>query len=429
MSENLSNTEFGNIQEKVKQRPLNRKKLLRRTIITASMAVIFGVLACITFLVLEPVFSNILHPEEEPELVEIPMDTDEILPEDMIMEEDQIKESPVQIIEHTTDVDPIAVYRDQYMDLNKVAGLVQKSVVKITSVSQDTDWFDNYYESKNSTPGLYITDNNKELLFLCRTDVIEKAEVINVTLNDKSIAEGYIKASDPNTGLSIVAVPMEGLAQSITDNMSPVTLANSRVSTILATPIIAVGRPYGSSESVGYGILTSKGSYVNLTDQNYELLTTDIYGSSEATGVIVNLKGEILGIIDQSHNTADMKNIISAIGISDIKRTIERMSNGKPRAYLGINGTDVTEEINAASGVPVGAFVTGIVMDSPAMNAGIQSGDVIIRIGDKQIEKYADFTEYIESATPDSNVSLALMRQSGEEYREIELEVTLEEMS
>ncbi len=428
MSENLGNTEFGNIQEKVKQRPLNRKKLLRRTIITASMAVIFGVLACITFLVLEPVFSNILHPEEEPDLVQIPMDTDEILPEDMIMEEDQIKESPVQIIEHTTDVDPISVYRDQYTDLNRVAGAVEKSIVKVTSVSQDTDWFDNFYESKNSTPGLYITNNNKELLILCRTDVIEKAEVINVTLNDKTVVEGYIKASDSNTGLSVVAVSMDGLAQSTTDNMIPASLANSRVSTILATPIIAVGRPYGSSESVGYGILTGKGSYINLTDQNYELLTTDIYGSSEATGVIVNLKGEILGIIDQSHNPTDMKNIISAIGISDIKRTIERMSNGKARAYLGINGTDVTEEINSSSGVPKGAFVTGIVMDSPAMNAGIQSGDVIIRIEDEQIEKYSDFTDYMENAIPDTIVSLSLMRQSGEEYREMELEVILEEM-
>ena len=63
------------------------------------MAVIFGVLACITFLVLEPVFSNILHPEEEPELVEIPMDTDEILPEDMIFEDEEKEQAPqIQII-------------------------------------------------------------------------------------------------------------------------------------------------------------------------------------------------------------------------------------------------------------------------------------------------------------------------------------------
>ena len=55
------------IKEKVKERPINRRKLLRRTVITASMAVIFGLIACFTFLVLEPVFTNWLYPEEEPE--------------------------------------------------------------------------------------------------------------------------------------------------------------------------------------------------------------------------------------------------------------------------------------------------------------------------------------------------------------------------
>ena len=58
------------IKERMKERPINRKKLIRRTVITVSMAIIFGVFACFTFLVLEPVFSNFLYPEPEPEEVE-----------------------------------------------------------------------------------------------------------------------------------------------------------------------------------------------------------------------------------------------------------------------------------------------------------------------------------------------------------------------
>ena len=57
------------MKETIKQRPLNRKKLVRRTIITAAMAVIFGLVACVTFLLLEPVISNKLYPEEEPKQV------------------------------------------------------------------------------------------------------------------------------------------------------------------------------------------------------------------------------------------------------------------------------------------------------------------------------------------------------------------------
>ncbi len=424
---NFTSTEFNNIQERVKQRPLNRKKLLRRTIITASMAVIFGVLACITFLVLEPVFSNILHPEEEPEIVEIPADTDEILPEDMILE-DEPAAPPIQIIEKTNDIDPVTMYRDQYDDLYDVAQSARKSIVKVMGVSSDLDWFDNSYESKYSTPGLYITDNGVELLILCKSDVIRNAQQIRVTLCDSTVADGTIKASDSNTGLSIVAVPMENLSESTKQSMTPAVLGNSRVHTILAAPVIAVGRPYGNTESVGYGMITSKDTKVNLTDQNYEIIMTDIYGSSDATGILVNLRGEVLGIIDQSFNSSDTKNLITAIGISEIKKTIERMSNGRQRAYIGINGADVTEEVHELGGVPIGAYVTGIVMDSPAMEAGIQSGDVIIRLGDSHIATFSNLTEIMENNLPGTTMEMHLMRQSGEEYREITLEVTLEEM-
>lgn len=71
MEDNQQNQDIEFIKEKVKERPLNRKKLMRRTLLTASMAVIFGLIACFTFLVLEPVFSNLLYPEEEPQQVEL----------------------------------------------------------------------------------------------------------------------------------------------------------------------------------------------------------------------------------------------------------------------------------------------------------------------------------------------------------------------
>ena len=71
------------MREKIKQKPVNKKKLLRRTVITAVMAVVFGFVACFTFLVLEPVISNRLYPEEEPKEVAFPEETptEEMKPE------------------------------------------------------------------------------------------------------------------------------------------------------------------------------------------------------------------------------------------------------------------------------------------------------------------------------------------------------------
>ncbi len=82
------NGESDFITEQIKIKPVNRKKLIRRTIITVAMAVIFGLVACVTFLILEPVISNWLYPKEErkPEIVEFPEDGDEMRPEDMLAE-------------------------------------------------------------------------------------------------------------------------------------------------------------------------------------------------------------------------------------------------------------------------------------------------------------------------------------------------------
>lgn len=429
MDENIQNSDYQIIKERVKQRPLNRKKLMRRMIITASMAVVFGVLACFTFIFLQPVFSNILNPTTEPEPIEIPSDSyeDEVVPADMMLEEPVVVEPQVTVIEHKTNIDPMAIYQDQYENLYKIAQDMKKSLVTVTSVSQDVDWFDNEYISKNSSAGLYIVNNGIQLMILAHTKAIQDAEQINITFYDGSVAAGEIRESDINTGLSVISVRIDEISPSTFAGIRTASLANSRVSNILASPVIAMGQIFGGSNvAVNYGIVTTKGSYVNLIDQNYELIGTNIYGSEVATGIIANLNGDVIGIINQEYNSPETKNMLSAIGISDLKKTIERMSNARSRAYMGILGMDVSAEA-VTQGVPVGAYVTTVEMGSPAMRAGIQSGDVIIGIGNNEITRFSHIIDCITEINPDTTVKVKVMRQSGEEYTELEFEVTLDE--
>ena len=99
-NQDLTNQDIEFIKEKVKERPLNRRKLFKKTLLTASMAAIFGLIACVTFLVLEPVFSNLLYPEEEPQQVELKEEKnieDEMRPEDMILEEETETETTTEL--------------------------------------------------------------------------------------------------------------------------------------------------------------------------------------------------------------------------------------------------------------------------------------------------------------------------------------------
>ena len=160
--------DFEFMTERVKERPLNKRKLLRKTIITVTMAVIFGLIACVTFLVLEPVFSNWLYPGEEIEMIEIPQDTDEVLPEDMLVHEESMLEQTEQVInslKNEMQLNPSS-YQELYSSIYALTQELNAAMVTVTSVSQDIDWFNDPYENKGQTTGFLFADNNRELMIL-----------------------------------------------------------------------------------------------------------------------------------------------------------------------------------------------------------------------------------------------------------------------
>lgn len=419
------------MSERIKERPVNKKKLLKRTIITASMALIFGLIACLTFLVLEPVFNNWLYPEEEPEIIELPDTTEEMLPEDMLTEQEIMTEEETSVRLEEEQIEQILSgvqldledYKQIYESLASLANEAEKAVVTVAGVTMDEDWFNNPYENKGVTSGIIIADNGRELLVLADKTVVENGQRIVVAFADGTQAQAELKQSDGNTGLAVVAIPLADIPVQTREGIEYANLGNSISKSLVGAPVIAVGSPLGNAGSVCHGVVTSMGNPVNTDDANYNLLTTDIYGSPSASGVLVNLQGQIIGIINNSYNNSDTKNLVSALGISDLKRIIEKLSNGQKIAYLGIQGTDVTAEAEQSLGVPRGAYVTGITMDSPAMNCGIQSGDVITGIGEKDIVKYSDLTEALLNTEPETTVTITVQRQSAGEYQPMELEV------
>ena len=213
------------------------------------------------------------------------------------------------------------------------------------------------------------------------------------------------------------------------ETMEAITVADLTASSsnhgIVGSPVIAIGSPLGTSGSICYGVVTSNSMTLNMIDSYYKLLTTDMYGSANASGVLINLKGQVLGILDNTYNSEDMKNLVSAIGITEFRKVIQRMSNEEDQPYLGTYGTDVTIEANEKLEVPFGAYITEIEIDSPAMNAGIQSGDIIIAFDEKEISIYNDLINAVMEAQTDQTVTLTIMRQGPEEYVQMEIDVTL----
>lgn len=432
MPEKEQNNQNDFMIERIKERPINRKKLLRRTILTAAMAVIFGLIACFTFLVLEPVISNWLYPEEEPQIVVLPEDLEEMSPEDMLAE-NLPTESPVPeeeqegVVLEKEQIDEILSgvvldrqnYKEIYAALSNYVTELNHYMVTVTVVTSNIDWFNNVQESKSQTSGIIITDNGKELLILTDASYLSSAESLTLTFYTGDQVDAQIKQTDSYTNLAVLAVSLEDLPVGMKKEKLAYPVLGSSNTKLLGMPVIAMGSPMGTSNSIGYGMITSASSTYSVPDRNYKIIQTDIIGSQNASGVLFNLDGQVIGIITGNKSGSDMKNIIYAYGITEMKKIIEKLSNGSEVAYLGISGLNVTPEASGELGVPLGGFVKKMDMDSPAMLAGIQQGDVIINIDGRNISTFNEYTNIVMQLEPGKTIEMTVKRKSQDEYKEM----------
>lgn len=442
----LANTDF--MREKIKSRPINSKKLLRRTITTIVMAIIFGIVACCTFLLLQPLLSNQLGSSNKSQTaVSFPSETvsDEIQREDLIASEEEkaaadaasaqasVNESVTEAAEKEVAAAlsslslSSADYASIYDSLREVAQNAETSIVTVTAATQDTDFINDSFVREASTSGLIVAITDSETLILADSRNISDAQTIMVTFNDESYAEAKIKATDHVTGLCIITVSNSDIADETAEVITAATLGTSLTANLQGTPVIAVGSPTGTPESFCYGMITSTGQVLDLTDSRYSLMTTDIYASPRASGFIINLSGSVIGVIDMSYNEEGLENIISAIGISDVKTLIQNLSNGIVPPYFGIHASDIPTYLTEDGSLPTGVYVSKIETGSPAMDSGLQSGDIITKIDGESVTSYSQLLGLLYARSSGDTITITVMRQTPDSYTELTLSATLED--
>ncbi|MBO4458632.1 MAG: serine protease [Butyrivibrio sp.] len=427
--ENQKDTSF--ISEKIKQRPINKKKLIRRTIITVSLALVFGLVACLTFLLLQPLLSDKLYPESQPEPVTFPEQpaSDELTPEEMFADDNEIaaSEAMSNAENQKNQIDQaIASYSYSQSDYGKlmaslklVSDEASKSIVRVSGVKNDNSLFTDSIENSGSS-GVIIENKNSTLFILAPHSALKDAKKIRITFCDNTYTEETeLCLVDSITNLCVISVKLSDLQEHTKNSITTSELGSSNSVNLTGVPVIALGSPIGIQNSVSYGIITSDTKPLDLADSNYKLITTDMSGSSNGSGVLVGLDGQVLGIIDMHYAPDDLPNNICAIAITEIKPLLADLSNKKARAHFGIHGTTVPLDKQKSNNIPAGAYVTSTEMNSPAMKSGIQSGDIITKIGSDSITSFNQFVDKLAEYSPDDIITVTVMRESPNSYIEL----------
>ena len=418
------NEKFSFINEKRKEKPLNKKKLLAQLAYAVCLAVIFGLAASFVFAFFEPRFSQLFYPEQGP-VVTIPKDETE-----MPQQEPQTETETETEAETETETESEAIgrlpdegitlpdFQKLQNELYAVGREANKFIVTVTGVKSDTDWFNNSYESKGQASGVIIADNGQELLILTERKAITGAQEMFVTFINDVTAPATMKKYDGNTGIAVLSVPRESVNDETLHAITVAELGNSLVAT-QGMMVIAVGSPLGTNYSILTGNITSTTNSISTIDRNYTVFTTDIVGSSQGSGVLINTSGQVIGLVMQAYGNDSGQNTLTAISVSELKSLIEMLSNNEEIPYIGLELTTVTNDIATEYEIPKGAYIKEVRIDSPAMAAGLQKGDVVTKMQGETIFNVDSYENKLLDLQPGSQVELVVQRQGQGGYKEV----------
>jgi len=250
-----------------------------------------------------------------------------------------------------------------------------------------------------------------EGIILTNNHVVEKATEVRVALADKREFSATIVGTDPKTDLAVLRIaggPFPVLPLGDSDRVQ------------VAEPVLAIGNPFGLSQTVTQGIISAVGrANVGITDYEDFLQTDAAINPGNSGGALVNARGELIGI-----NTAIFSQTGGYMGIgfavpSNMAKTVmeQILKSGKvARGWLGLSIQDVTPAMSRSLGLtePKGALVADVSPRSPAASAGLQRGDVILRVNDKPVEDSGHLRNLVAGIRPGTTISLTILREGKE---------------
>ena len=393
------------IREKTKKKPISKKKLIRN-IVSVIVVAFIG-------LVVADGMGSLLGINHDDNV------------SDTETEQAGETENKVEEIELTPTISlTISDYQSLQNALYEIGANVNKSIVTISTESEENDWLEESYETNWQASGFIVSQDSDYIYVLTEKRLIEDVLNTKAVFIDGASAKATLLKADERTGMAVLTIEKR-LMQPETRRAISIAKLSEQKGVENGAVIIALGSPLGTNYAILSGNVTSIDNKVSMQDKNYVLLTTDIITSRNGSGILVDINGEIVGIMAQSFAGAEEMGALTAVSVEDVRNMIASMISGKERSFIGLYVSTVTEVISKEHNIPEGVFVKEVVTESPAMKAGIQSGDVIVKINDTIMHTDSDFSNKIEHLIPGTRCEIKLKRQSGDGYYDVTCEVEI----
>lgn len=263
-----------------------------------------------------------------------------------------------------------------------------------------------------SNEGYIVTNNH----------VIENAKTIEVTLNNDTKYEARVVGTDPTTDIALIKIDADR-------DLPFLTFSNSD-NVRLGEWVLAVGNPFNLTSTVTAGIVSAKSRSIGIINERTAIesfIQTDaVVNPGNSGGALVNTAGELVGINSAiSTHTGSFEGYSFAVPSNIVKKVVEDILDygTVQRAFIGVNISDITPRLIEELDLKLrsGVYVAGVSEKGAAYEAGIEAGDVITAVNDRQINKSSELQELIGRKRPGDKVELTVNRRGDEKHFKVQL--------
>ncbi len=248
--------------------------------------------------------------------------------------------------------------------------------------------------------------------------VVAGAETVKVKLADGRSFDAEVLGSDPMTDIAVLKITA--------DVDLPTVAFGTSKDLRVGDEVVAVGNPFGLGGTVTSGIVSALSRDIRSGPFDDFIQTDAAINRGNSGGPLFDNDGQVIGV-----NTAIISPGGGSVGIgfavpSDLVQTVvaDLVDDGViARGWLGVNIRPMTEEVATVLGydAPRGAVVEAVTEDSPAARAGLQKGDIILSVGDTEVEDLRDLTRSVATMAPDTQAEFTVLRKG----KQITVDVTV----
>jgi serine protease DegQ len=238
--------------------------------------------------------------------------------------------------------------------------------------------------------------------------VVEAADQIEVALADGRKAKAHVIGSDPETDIAVIKIELPG-------NLPAITFGHPEQAQV-GDMVLAIGNPFGVGQTVTMGIISAlKRDHLGLNTFESFIQTDAAINPGNSGGALVDTNGSLIGINSAIYSpNGGSLGIGFAIPANTAKNTMEQIikQGSVTRGWIGAAVQELTPELAESFklGDIKGVLITETIRNSPAENAGVRRGDILIAIDNQPIESWSAMLETVSNLPPGKIVMVKLMR-------------------